>query len=72
MDIAGLTDQPVRRNTSVFQRLETQRMYFAFRLTARAVGFHACRCQVIEDRFTKDAAAAIGSAEEQDFHRAIS
>jgi hypothetical protein len=47
-------------------------MHFTFGLTARAVGFHAFRCQVIENRLTKDAATAIGSAEEQDFHRAIS
>jgi hypothetical protein len=47
-------------------------MHFTFGLTARAVSFHVLRCQVIEDRFTEDAAAAIGSAEEQDFHRVIS
>lgn len=72
MGITGLAGQPERRDTRLFQRFETQRVHFAFGLTTRAVGFHAVRRQMIEDRFTKDAAAAVGSAEKKDFHRAVS
>ncbi|MNE86310.1 hypothetical protein D3C80_1833970 [compost metagenome] len=72
VDIAGFAVEPCRRDFSLIQRFQTQRMHFTFRLTAGAVGVHIRRSQVIEHGFTKNAAAAVSSAEKQNLHQAIS
>jgi hypothetical protein len=47
-------------------------MHFTLRLAASAVGVHIRWSQMIEHGLTKNAAAAVGGAEKQNLHQAIS